>query len=668
MRYQFLIGCSAFLLIHSIACAAFPDTVPAPREWMPKDDAPATVALDKMDHLVIDRRFKATFEPVGKLYKMQRRSLKMSAGNAVFSGSDKKANGLFLSLDNALPKNGYRLDISNSGIIISAQSAEGAVYAVQTLIQVMAQKQPLPAGVLTDYPDLPKRILMLDVGRKPVTKEELKDFIRMMAWYKFNELHLHLNDEAFGNTYAAFRIKTKTYPDLAAKDVAYSAEDLRELQDFAKIYAINIMPEIDIPGHSEAFVNLWPELSFRGQPTYLDVNNPEVKVRLKKLFDEVIPMFDSSDFHIGTDEYRVKCSPGEKKKLIDDFMNFANEMTAYVELKGKTCRMWYGNQPDHRVSAIKPRPSVILDIWNIHKNVKEATYGNRIIHSDESFTYLVPGAHYYGIDNRRVYQDWNPREVGDFDTVGTDLLVGAKVHVWPDLGPSGYLNTEIADLLLPSLQVFAERMWGNHASPDYEEFQKRAARTLPIPEVKLLERIPANVELYRHDQPVALNDVNASEAIANAKGNNLEYPWTLSFEIKKTQDTGKRGVIISSDWVEICSDLKMSDIVRADGDQPGIGVVRASGGPTVKDADPTQYYLSKDTSYSSGVLLPLNQWAKLTIVAEQGKTTFYLDGKKIGETNNQIICPLLRFGSRNGNSFVGEIKNLRLQSGNQSDR
>ena len=660
---RFLTGCGAWVLIHCIACGAFPDTVPAPRQWVPKGDAPATLRLDRMDHLAIDSRFRATLEPIGKLYEMQRRSLKMSAGDAVFPRSAPQGGGLFLSLDDTLPHNGYRLEISGSGIIVSAQSAEGAVYAVQTLMQVMARKTPLPEGVLTDYPDLQKRILMLDVGRKPVTKEELKDYIRMMGWFKFNELHLHLNDEAFGNTYAAFRIKTKTYPELAAKDVAYSAEDLRELQDFAKMYAINILPEIDIPGHSEAFVNLWPELSFRGQPTYLDVNNPAVKVRLKKLFDEVIPMFDSSDFHIGTDEYRVKCNPGEKKAIIDDFMNFANEMAAYVESKGKTCRMWYGNLPDHRVSAIKPRPSTILDIWNIHKNVKEATYGNRIIHSNERFTYLVPGAHYYGVDNRRVYQDWKPREVGDFDTTGTDLLVGAKVHVWPDLGPAGYLNTEIAALLLPSLQVFAERMWGSRAATDYGEFQKRAARTLPIPAVKLLERMPPNTELYRHEQPVALRDVNASEAIANAKGNSLEYPWTLSFEIKKAQDTGKRGVIISSDWVEICSDLKMSDIAGGDGDKPGIGVVRASGGPIVKDADPTQYYLSKDTSYSSGVLLPLNQWVKLSIVAEQGKTTFFLDAKKIGETNNQTICPLLRFGSLNGSSFVGEIRNLRLVSG-----
>ena len=129
-----------------------------------------------------------------------------------------------------------------------------------------------------------------------------------------------------------------------------------------------------------------------------------------------------------------------------------------------------------------------------------------------------------------------------------------------------------------------------------------------------------------------------------------------------------RGVILSCDLVELCSDLKMSDVVNAKGDKPGIGLVRASGGPTVKDAAPPQFFLSKDTSYSSQVLLPLNTWARLTVVAERGKTTFFLDGKKIGQTNNQIVCPLLRFGARTDASFVGEIRNVTLRTGAENPR
>lgn len=137
---------------------------------------------------------------------------------------------------------------------------------MQTLSQLTHARTPLTPGTITDHPDLPKRIL-LDAGRKPVTKEELKDFIRMMSWYKFNELHLHLNDEAFGKTYSAFRIRSKTFPELAAKDVAYDARDLRELQDFAKLYAVNIMPEIDIPATPRPSSTRGPRSSAASPPT-----------------------------------------------------------------------------------------------------------------------------------------------------------------------------------------------------------------------------------------------------------------------------------------------------------------------------------------------------------------------------------------------------------------
>lgn len=164
---------------------------------------------------------------------------------------------------------------------------------------------------------------------------------------------------------------------------------------------------------------------------------------------------------------------------------------------------------------------------------------------------------------------------------------------------------------------------------------------------------------------MSLTSTSASVAIPASKGNGLDHPWTLSLEILKTKETGKRGVILSCDLVELCSDLKMSDVVNAKGDKPGIGLVRALRRPHGEGRPPSVLPLSKDTSYSSQVLLPPNTWARLTAVAERGKTTFFLDGKKIGQTNNQIVCPLLRFGARTDASFVGEIRNVTLRTGRE---
>ena len=82
-----------------------------------------------------------------------------------------------------------------------------------------------------------------------------------MAWYKMNELHLHLSDESGPPTrYSAFRVESKKFPGLAAKDLCYTQKEIRELQDFAKARGITITPEIDMPGHAGSLTNYWPEL------------------------------------------------------------------------------------------------------------------------------------------------------------------------------------------------------------------------------------------------------------------------------------------------------------------------------------------------------------------------------------------------------------------------
>jgi len=243
-------------------------------------------------------------------------------------------------------------------------------------------------GTTDDAPDYAHRMLMLDVGRKPFPPAAIKDYIRILSWYRMNELHLHLSDEAFGGGYAAFRVESKKFPGLAAKDLFYTQADIRELQDFAAGYGVAITPEFDMPGHARCFTNYWPETLLKGHPNYVDVTKPATIANLRALLDEMIPLFDSPDIHIGTDEYRV----GNRPDLHEAFRKFINTMNAFVRSRGKNTRIRSGFE--HMKGTTPIDPSVIIDMWETDDAKSQIARGHAVINSNHGRTYIVPGAHY----------------------------------------------------------------------------------------------------------------------------------------------------------------------------------------------------------------------------------------------------------------------------------
>jgi hexosaminidase len=650
------------LISLAMASSAFsqtvPQVVPAVQSW-----APAGTSTVQLNGKVVSES-PAFTEFTSRLLK-----------DLAQIGNTGASDGVAISLKQVnLPKlgdEGYQIDIS-SPLTLSANSTRGLFYASRTLLQMLRAGNTLPSGTIIDYPTSKGRMLMLDVGRKPFPIPVLQDYIRMMAWYKMNELHLHFSDEAFGGSYAAFRIESDVFPGLAAKDFSYTKKEIRELQDFAKDYGITITPEFDMPGHARCFTNYWPETMLKGFPNYVDVTNPKTIENLKKLLDEMIPLFDAPDIHIGTDEYRV----GDRPDLHEAFRQFINTMNAHIRSRGKNCRIWSGFE--HMKGSTQIEPSVIIDMWETDDAKGQIAKGHKIINSNHGRTYIVPGCHYYGISCAGIYQGWEPWMVSGDNaknpTKDDPNLLGGKLHVWADQGPTGYTHQEIADLTLPGIQAFAEKLWGTKGSPDYQAFTKRSAATLPIPAVSVLDRLPANHPndiILDLPQEQTLADPNSviPLPLADAPRADLEYPWTLTMEVCKTVDTGKRGVILSSDLAEICSDYSVENEVKttsADGTEQktkvkvnGVGTIRAAGARIGKD--PLDTYKSRDVSNSCGKPLELNRWTTVTITGNARSSTIYIDGVKAGNpTNNQMICPLRWIGSTTGNSFVGKIRKLRV--------
>ena len=226
---------------------------------------------------------------------------------------------LVASIDEA-PLNGdeaYRLSVTNKQIKIEAVTERGVYWAMQTLRQLEKKKgkrSSFAGCEMVDWPAFRIRGFMQDVGRSYISMEELKREIEILSRFKINVFHWHLTENQ------AWRLESKIFPMLndsvnttRMPGKYYTLEEARELVDFCKKHQVMLIPEIDMPGHSAAFVR-----AFRH-----DMQSPEGMKILKLLLDEVCETFDVPYLHIGTDEV--------------EFTNphFVPEMLALVRGKGK---------------------------------------------------------------------------------------------------------------------------------------------------------------------------------------------------------------------------------------------------------------------------------------------------------------------------------------------
>ncbi len=573
----------------------------------------------------------------------------------------------------AIRTEAYRLAINATGIVIRAEAPAGAFWATRTLLQLLGASRELPCGAAVDFPRYRGRMLMLDVGRKPTPIPVLEDYLRTLAWFKMNEFHLHLSDEAFSGDYTGFRVESQAFPGLASQDLHYTKAELRALQDFAKARGITITPEIDMPGHARAFTDYWPDLRIPGESqSYMDVTNPKTIERMKALLDEMIPIFDAPDFHIGTDEYRVGGSEQRKQQLHEAFRQFINTMDAHIRSKGKNTRIWSGFENMKGTTDIAG--TVTIDMWETDDAKGQIARGHRIINSNHGRTYIVPGAHYYGVNDAGIYNDWEPWMVSSQmpknPQPGEPNLLGGKLHIWNDQGPTGYTHNEIARLMRPSLMAFAEKLWGVKGSADYTAFQRRAAAVGRVPGAAVFERCSARADGVVLEYPREVTLASAAARLDfGMMGNRteLEWPWTMTMEVRRTADFNHRGVILGSGLAEICANFVSEEERQEKGpggkeikkkvSRRGLGVIRAAGSI---GAHPSESHLGKDVNRVYADPLPLNEWVSLAIVGTQRHTQVYVNGELQGESDEQTVCPLARLGAGDGSSFVGSVRNLRV--------
>lgn len=440
--------------------AAQPLCIPDVREQKPTGTTTPASQFNLVAYADASLEHAATY--LAKVWGIEVAKQKKATNSAIF---------LSLGKDKKLGDEGYRLSISEKGINVVATKPQGALWAVQTLVQMRDLASSLPCGTFTDMPDYPIRGFMLDVGRKFYPIDYLYSLVNVMSYYKMNTLQLHLNDNApkdqFNNnwddSYAAFRLESDFFPGLTAVDGSYSKQEIRQLIRYATSMGVEIIPEIDVPAHSLAFTHFRPSLAAKKfDDAHLDLENPELIPFLDSLYAEYLggpdPVFCCPRLHIGTDEYSNRDS-AICERFRELIVHLCNEVKRY----GKQPVFWGSLTHCKGVTPV-PSDGVLMNLWynGYADPIEMHRQGFHMISIASNQVYIVPAAdYYYDYLNRQwLFQHWKPSLIRDKHFRHQDPLIdGGMFALWNDMVKNGISVGDSHHRTLPAMQVISEKCW-----------------------------------------------------------------------------------------------------------------------------------------------------------------------------------------------------------------
>jgi hexosaminidase len=394
---------------------------------------------------------------------------------------------------------GYGIDITPEGIVIGADSPAGAFYATQTLRQILppaweyealrppgkgAKPTVLRAVSIRDYARFGWRGAMLDVARHFLTVDEVKRYIDLMALHKLNRLHLHLADDQ------GWRIEIKSWPNLATyggstevdggRGGFYTQDQYIELVRYAADRFITIVPEIDMPGHTNAALASYAELNCDGvaRPLYTGTEvgfsalcvDKEVTYKfIDDVVREISALTPGQYFHVGGDEVKT-LKPVQ-------YQAFVERVQGIVQSHGKQMIGW------DEIAPAKLMPSSIVQHWRPKTTPAEAVAkGAKVIMSIADRAYVdmkydanTPiGLRWAAlVDLRRSY-DWDPALAAS--GVPEPAILGVEAPLWSETVAN---IRDFEFLAFPRLAAIAEVGWSRQNDRKWNEFRVRLGHQGP---------------------------------------------------------------------------------------------------------------------------------------------------------------------------------------------
>ena len=556
-RYLMLVAaCTLFLGKSFAANNEKPFVIPELQEWrgaqgMFNPSATSRIVYASKDPAVarVANQFAEDYETMfgRKLAVVQGRA---SAGDFVFS----------ISGDKQLGEEGYAVKIADR-VTVSAPKTKGLYWATRTLLQMTEQNSDLALskGSMRDYPDYAIRGFMMDCGRKFIPMNFLRDYVKMMAYYKMNTLQVHLNDNAFkqyfehdwNKTYAAFRLESEFFPGLTSRDGYYTKKEFIDFQLMADSLGVEIIPEIDVPAHSLALTHYRPEIgSEEYGMDHLDLFKPETYQFVDSLFREYLegrnPVFVGKRVHIGTDEYSNK-----KKDVVEKFREFTDHYIRFVEGFGKQACVWGALTHAKGDTPVKSE-NVLMSAWyNGYADPKEMIkQGYDLVSVPDGYLYIVPAAGYYYdyLNTEMLYKEWTPAHIGkEVFPEKHKQIKGGMFAVWNDHAGNGISTKDIHYRVFPALQTLAVKMWtGKDCKVPYETFN--AAR------LSLSEGPGVNVAGRIGKTPRAVYNQETLKPGTETGLKEIGYQYTVSFNITSVPEERGTELFRSPDAVFYLSD------------------------------------------------------------------------------------------------------------------
>lgn len=423
----------------------------------------------------------------------------------------------------------YRLEVNLKGVTVTAGTSTGLFYGLQSLLQLITSKG-IPQVTIEDEPRFAYRGMHLDVSRNFFPKEFVLKMIDLMAFYKLNNFHWHLTDGA------GWRIQMDKYPrlttDAAFRDKAnwkewwnsdrrfvpegtegayggyYTKEDIREVVAYAKSKHINIIPEIEMPGHSEEVFVAYPELSCSGKP-YVNsdfcVGNEDTFIFIENVLTEVMELFPSEYIHVGGDEAGKnawKTCPKCKKRMQEEGLKNVDELQSYLihrvekflndngrKLIGWDEILQGGLAPDATVMSWRGEDGAI----------KAAKSGHDAI--------MTPGSYLY-FDFYQADPKTQPEAIGGYtpvkrvysyepipDTLTVEEakhILGVQSNLWTEYIPD---EKQVEYMLFPRLLALSEIAWSPKEVRNWENFKSRLNKHVQLLHSMDVNAFPLSYEI-----------------------------------------------------------------------------------------------------------------------------------------------------------------------------
>lgn len=456
------------------------------------------------------------------------RQLSLVTGNEFIIDNTISSDGFNFSIDSTLSKEAYKLEIEDKCINVTASTLSGFNYAIQTVKQMLPpaifgtspspeEDWTLPCAVIVDSPRFAYRGMHLDVSRHFFDAEMVKRYLDIMEIHKLNTLHWHLTDDQ------GWRIEIKKYPRLTeygsirkktlvghlfesdtydntpyGEGMWFSQDQIKEIIAYAASKGIQIIPEIDLPGHMLAALAAYPELGCTGGPydvwgkwgvadDVLCAGREETMLFLEDVLGEVADLFPSDYFHIGGDECPKvrwekcpRCQAKIKELGLEDRDGYKAEhylqsyvmrrMTSFLEKKGKKIIGW-----DEILEGEIAENAIVMSWRGTDGGIKAAKKGHDVIMTPNSFYYfdfyptedkenepLAIGG-YIPVEKCYSYEPFTKETTPEEQK----HILGIQANLWTE-----YITTDdhLEYMLLPRMAALSEVQWCNPENKSWKRF------------------------------------------------------------------------------------------------------------------------------------------------------------------------------------------------------